>query len=96
MWCVLQLLAGSLFPRKEGRFPTGYDLGQGRAASPGPRLRCVESTDLGELGVALGAQELGTREGERRGSRGSVCVRSGTYTCPLRVRTARAQWRSLV
>lgn len=79
MWCVLHLLAGSLFPRKEGRFPTGYDLGQGRAASPGPRLRCVESMDLGELGVALGAQELGTGEGIVAGAEGlCVCAQART------------------
>lgn len=77
VWCVLQLLAGSLLPCKEGHFPTGSDVGQGQAARPGPRLRGAESTDFGALGAALWVLEPVMGEGgvERCVRRVRVCAR---------------------
>lgn len=77
-----------------GWFPTGYDLCQGQAIGSGPRL-CAESTDFGELGMALGVQELGTGKGECVGVQDLFVCALGHVPCPLRVTISRAQWHSL-
>lgn len=86
-----RLLATSPPHCKKGWFPTDYDLGQGQAAGPGPRLCCAGSRDFGELAVTFGA---GGGDG-RRGvlwSRGAACVHLGTYTLLRGSSLPGAQW----
>lgn len=79
--------AGWLLPCKKGQFAADYNLGQGQAGGPRPRLCCVEHRLWRSWCGTLGAG-AGEGRGQRCGSGGPACMRLGTYTCPLRVKLA--------
>lgn len=97
--CMQWLLATSPPHCKKGWFPTDYDLGQGQAAGPGPRLCCAGSRDFGELAVTFGCRRWRREKGSVVEQR-SFCVRLGTYTLlrgsSLPGRSGSTAWFSLM
>lgn len=77
--CVRWLLAASPPHCKKGWFPTDYDLGQGQAAGPGPRLCCAGSRDFGELAVTFGCRRWGREKGSVVEQRSCLCALRHVY-----------------